>query len=178
MAKSASKQATKKEASKDIPVAGSTNWWPWQGLRHEFERVFGEPDNQTWPAVFGDAGTGAQSFWRGLTNYSSALAVDVVENDEAYEISAELPGMNSKDVEVKLSNGMLTIKGEKKAEKEEKKKDYHLSERRYGMFQRSFQVPQGVDDDKITAKFDHGVLKIILPKSAESKQKEKKIAIN
>lgn len=178
MSKSASKHATKKGTSKDVPVAGATNWWPWQGLRHEFERMFGEQGNKQWPAIFGDPGTDARSFWRDPLKSESALAVDVVENDEAYEISAELPGLSDKDVEVKLSNGLLTIKGEKKEEKEKKEKDYHLSERRYGMFQRSFQVPQGVDVDKIAAKFTDGVLKITLPKSEEAKQQEMKIAIN
>ncbi len=72
----------------------------------------------------------------------------------------------------------MTIKGEKRDEKEEKKKDYYLSERRYGSFQRSFGVPDGVDADKITASFKNGVLTVILPKSAEAQKSEKKIAIN
>ena len=104
-------------------------------------------------------------------------AVDVAEKDKEYEITAELPGMDESNIEVKLSNGMLTITGEKKEEKEEKKKDYYLSERRYGSFERSFQLPEGVDADKIEAKFTKGVLKVVLPKTAEAQKSVKKIAV-
>jgi HSP20 family protein len=85
--------------------------------------------------------------------------------------------MDEKDIAVKLSNGTLTIKGEKHEEKEEKKKDYYLSERRYGSFQRSFTVPDGVDEDKIEAAFKNGVLTVSLPKTPEAQKKEKQIAI-
>jgi HSP20 family protein len=78
---------------------------------------------------------------------------------------------------VKFADGLLTIKGEKREEKEEKKKDFYLSERRFGSFQRSFQVPEGVDADKIVASFKDGVLTVTLPKSPEAQKKEKKIAI-
>ena len=103
--------------------------------------------------------------------------VDISETDKAYEITAELPGMDEKNVEVKLANGLLTIKGEKQDEKEEKKKDYHMRERSYGSFERSFQVPDGVDADKIEANFKKGVLTVILPKSAEAQKAEKKITV-
>ncbi|HJQ58063.1 MAG TPA: Hsp20/alpha crystallin family protein, partial [Vineibacter sp.] len=113
---------------------------------------------------------------RGST-FSVAPAVDVAENDKAYEVTVELPGMDDKDIEVKLANGMLIIKGEKKEEKEEKQKDYYLSERRYGSFQRSFEVPEGVDIDKIEAKFAKGVLTLTLPKTVEAQKAEKKISV-
>ena len=93
------------------------------------------------------------------------------------EITAELPGMDEKNVEVKLINGVLTIKGEKQDDKEEKKKDYYMRERSFGSFQRSFQVPEGVDTDKIEANFKKGVLTVTLPKSAETQKAEKKIAV-
>jgi HSP20 family molecular chaperone IbpA len=104
-------------------------------------------------------------------------AVDIADTEKAYEITAELPGMDEKNVEVKFSNGVLTIKGEKKEEKEEKNKDYHLSERRYGSFQRSFTVPEGVDAEKIDATFKDGLLTVSLPKTPEAQKKEKQIAI-
>jgi HSP20 family protein len=91
--------------------------------------------------------------------------------------SAELPGMDEKDIEVKVSNGTLTIKGEKKEEKEERDKDFYLSERRYGSFARSFEVPAGVDPAHIEARFAKGVLTVTLPKSPEAKQNEKKIEV-
>jgi HSP20 family protein len=104
-------------------------------------------------------------------------AVDVAENERAFEITAELPGLAEKDIELTLSNDILTIKGEKSEEKEEKKKDYYLSERRYGSFQRSFRLPEGVDADKIEAAFKNGVLTITLPKTAEAQKKLRKIEV-
>jgi HSP20 family protein len=104
-------------------------------------------------------------------------AVDIVEKDTAYEVTVELPGMDESNIELKLSNGALTIRGEKKEEKEEKKKDYYLSERRFGSFERRFQVPQGVDTGKIEASFKKGVLTVTLPKTHEARAQEKKIAI-
>src|SRR6516165_5666397 len=95
----------------------------------------------------------------------------------AYEITAELPGMNESDIDVKFSDGTLTIKGEKRDEKEENKKGYYLSERRYGSFQRSFGVPDGVDVDKIEANFKNGVLTVTLPKTPQAQTSEKKISI-
>ena len=115
----------------------------------------------------------------GMVNcsFGKAPAVDIAEKDKEYEITAELPGMDEKNIDVKFADGILTIKGEKTEEKEEKKKDYYLSERRFGSFQRSFQVPDGVDADKIDASFKNGVLTVILPKSAQAQKSEKKIAI-
>ena len=85
--------------------------------------------------------------------------------------------MDEKNVEVKFADGVLTIKGEKREEKEEKKKDYYLSERNYGSFQRAFQVPDGVDADKIEATFKNGVLIVTMPKSAEAQKSAKKITV-
>ncbi|MBB4002131.1 MAG: Hsp20/alpha crystallin family protein [Aurantimonas endophytica] len=103
-------------------------------------------------------------------------AVDVAEKDDECEITAE-PGLDEKDVEVKLSNGMPTSTGEKKEEKEGRHKDYYQSERRYGSFGRSFPPPQGVDRDAIDANFAKGVLAVRLPKTADSRAEEKKIKV-
>ena len=86
-------------------------------------------------------------------------------------------GSGDKNVEIKLSNHTLTIKGEKSEGKEDKRKDYYLSERRYGSFQRSFQLPEGVEADRIDANFAKGVLTVKLPKTAEAKKAEKTIAV-
>ena len=91
-------------------------------------------------------------------------AIDVAETDKAYEITAELPGMEEKNVEVKLANGVLSIKGEKQEDKEEKDKNYYMRERNFGSFERSFQVPDDVEADKIAASFKNGVLLVTLPK--------------
>jgi len=85
--------------------------------------------------------------------------------------------MDEKNVEVKFANGLLTIKGEKKEEKEENRKNYHLSERHYGVFERSFTVPDYVDASKIEATFKNGVLTVHLPKSPEAQKAEKQIVI-
>jgi HSP20 family protein len=104
-------------------------------------------------------------------------AVDIVEKDNAYEVTAELPGMDEKNIEVKLDNGGLTIKGEKQEEKEEKRKGYHLQERRFGSFERYFAVPEGVDTDKIEASFKKGLLTVTLPKKPEAQKPAKKIDV-
>jgi HSP20 family protein len=90
---------------------------------------------------------------------------------------AALPGVGEKDVEVVLSEGRLTIKGEKKQEKEEKKKSYHLVERSYGSFARSIGLPFAADPDQVKASFAKGVLSVTVPKPPEVKAKEKKIPI-
>jgi HSP20 family protein len=103
--------------------------------------------------------------------------VDVVEGDKAYEITAELPGMDEKNIEVKIADGRLTIKGEKQEEKEEKKKDYYLQERHFGSFERSFDIPESVDPNKIEANVKKGVLTVTLPKKAEALKPAKKIEV-
>lgn len=104
-------------------------------------------------------------------------SVDFKETDKAYEVSAELPGVEEKDVELTLSNGILTIKGEKKQEKKEEKEGYHRMERYYGSFSRSFELPADVDVGKVAAEFDKGVLRVTLPKSPEKSAETKTIAI-
>lgn len=104
-------------------------------------------------------------------------SIDVRETETEFVIEAELPGMDEKDVSVTLNNGILTLKGEKKSEREEKKDDYHLMERSYGSFQRSFRVADAVDADKVNASFDKGVLKVTMPKRPEAVKTEKRIPI-
>ena len=119
----------------------------------------------------------AEPFWRRELRRTAAPAVDIAESDKAYEVTAELPGMDEKNIEVKVANGNLTIKGEKQEEKEEKKKDYYLHERHFGSFERCFQVPEGVDAEKIEASFKKGVLTVTLPKKPEAQKPEKKIDV-
>jgi HSP20 family protein len=103
---------------------------------------------------------------------------DVAETDKAVEMTAELPGLDEKDIELTMADGVLTVKGEKKAESETKVKDFYLSERRYGSFLRSMRVPDTVDEAKVKATFDKGVLKVTMPLRAEAKSKKKKISIS
>ena len=97
--------------------------------------------------------------------------VDLAEDDKEYLIKAELPEVKKEDVKVTVENGVLTITGERKFEKEEENKKYHRIERAYGSFMRSFTLPQDAAGDKINAEFKDGVLKVHLPKSAEAKPK-------
>jgi len=102
-------------------------------------------------------------------------AVDIYETEDEIVLSAELPGLADKDVEIKLEDNTLTIRGERKFEKTTKEEDYHRIERAYGSFYRSFSLPHYVDQDKIKARHEHGVLKVHMPKKSESKPRQVKI---
>lgn len=102
---------------------------------------------------------------------------DFSEDDKGFHITAELPGLTEKEIELALSGDTLVIKGEKKEEKEEKKKNYYLSERTYGSFQRSFQLPKTADRDKVDATFAKGVLTVTVPKLAAAVEETKKVEI-
>ena len=104
--------------------------------------------------------------------------VDVTETKNEFSISAELPGIDDKDIDVTLDDGTLTLKGEKKVEKEDKQGEFYSRERSYGSFQRTFKVPETIDQNKINASFNKGILTVKLPKTLESRKEVKKIAIN
>jgi HSP20 family protein len=108
---------------------------------------------------------------------SSGPRTDVAETTSALEVSIELPGLEREEVDVSLTDSALTIKGEKKREREESKKGYHLSERSYGSFYRSIPLPSGVDTDKASAEFKNGVLTVTLPKTQEALSHVKKIEV-
>ncbi len=103
--------------------------------------------------------------------------VDVSETENTLEVEVELPGVDEKDVEVTLSDNVLTIQGERKQEREEKKKDFHLVEQSYGSFARSISLPFEVDTNAVKANFSKGVLKVTLPKPAAAKAKTRRIEI-
>lgn len=112
------------------------------------------------------------------TELSLNPKVDIVEDDKSYKLSAELPGLELNDINLDLSDGVLTLSGEKKTEKEETKEgNYHMMERSYGFFKRSFSLPPSVEEDKIKADFKKGVLNISMPKSEKAQQKQRKIEI-
>ena len=99
------------------------------------------------------------------------------EDEEAIHVSCELPGLEVKDLDLTMQQGRLRIRGEKKVEQRRKENGYHHSERRYGVFERSVRLPAEVDDTKVQAAFDHGVLNILLPKSHAERTANKKIEI-
>ncbi len=105
-------------------------------------------------------------------------AVDLYETDENLVVKAELPGLDKKDIKLTLSDGLLTVTGERKQEKESKGKNYHRVESSYGSFQRAINLPVPVQIDKIKADYKRGVLEIVLPKAEEAKTKEIEIDVN
>ena len=150
------------EAAK-VPVKPSQKFAssrPFQTLRREVDRLFED---------FGG------EFWR--SPFRRSPAVDIGEKDNAYEVTADMPGFEEKNIEVQVVNGSLSIKGERTSEKEEKKKEYYVSERAFGSFERSFPLPEGVDTDKIEASLKNGVLTVTLPKTAEAQKPARKIEV-
>lgn len=176
MAEAATKLPVKTE-KETAPAAKTPERHPFESLRREVDRLFDSFGAGLWGAPSRRSVFDVEPFWRRDWALVPSPAVDVAEKEKAYEVTAELPGMDATNIDVQFANGMLTIKGEKKEEKEEKKKDYYLSERSYGSFQRSFRVPDGVETDKIEASFKNGILTVRLPKSPEAQKPEKKIAV-
>jgi HSP20 family protein len=162
---------------KKAPPAQTTVPDVWQSFRSEMDRLFDR---------FG-SGFGFPSLrrmfdiepaWRSASSFSFSMpAIDMSEDEKAHKISAELPGIDAKDIDVSMSGDMLVLKGEKRQEKEEKDKNYHFSERAYGSFQRAFELPASVDRGKVAADFSKGVLTITLPKTAEAQKPVKKIEV-
>jgi HSP20 family protein len=168
---------TKVEEKTPTPPSTHDIYGPLATLRREVNRLFDDFGRGLWRFPFGRSAFEVEPFWRRGVSWAATPAVDVVERDNAYEITAELPGLGEKDVEVKVANGNLMIKGEKQEEKEKREKGYYLHERRFGAFERCFRMPEGVDAEKIEATFKKGVLTVTLPKTAEAQKKAKKIAI-
>lgn len=108
---------------------------------------------------------------------ASTPRVDVAETDKEVTVNADLPGLDEKDVQVTLDDDILTIRGVRKDEREEKKRNYHLAERSYGEFQRAIPLPGGLDTEHVKAAFKKGVLTVTLPKRPEAQSKKKTIAI-
>jgi len=156
------------------PAPGRNVTDPWQSLRGEMDRLFDRFTGFGWPSMrraFETMPTFETSF------SFNAPAVDVTEDDKGFKISAELPGLDEKDIDVSVTGDVLTIKGEKRQEKEAKDKNWYVSERSYGSFQRAFTLPDGVDRNKIAASFSKGVLTVTLPKSAEAQKQQQKIEV-
>ena len=172
MAENVSKLPVKRESA---GVFGSP-FRAFEHMRRHIDRMFDDFGDGFWNLP-GSRMSDLEPVWRRDFGWEKAPAVDVVEKEKAYEISAELPGMDEKDIAVTVANGILTIKGEKRDQKEEKQKDYYVSERHYGSFARSFRIPEEVDSGKIEAKFEKGVLAVTLPKTAAAQKPEQKIAI-
>lgn len=149
------------------PVQGYVD--PFSAIRAEMDQVF--------DSFLGRGYGRFPMLSRGDDRDAVGPSIDLRETETEFVIEAELPGMDEKDVSVTLNNGILTLKGEKKSEREGKKDDYHLMERSYGSFQRSFRVADVIDADEVKAAFDKGVLKVTMPKRPETMKGEKRITI-
>lgn len=154
----------------EVPVTREQGRWPSFGayplsaLHREIDRLF---DDFSWGAGF-----------RGLRKGELTPRMNVSETDGEIEFTAELPGLKAEDVEVTVADNVLTIRGEKKSEKEEAEADYRLMERSFGSFTRSFEVPGGVEPSAIAASIENGVLTVRFPKpaAAEARRIEVKSA--
>jgi HSP20 family protein len=175
------KKSQPKESTKDLRPAGGRAPALAEGrgasllsLREGIDRLF-EDFVGRFPASVGDLWS--FDFPRVRSLGVTLPAADLVEEDGSYRVTVELPGMEQSDVDVSVSGDMLTIRGEKREEREEKKKDRYLSERRFGSFRRSFRLPETVDRNKITASVKKGVLEVVLPKGPEARKGERRIPI-
>ncbi len=149
-----------------------TRWEPvreMSNLGQGMERVFDELMGRSFRRAFGD-----ENAMRG----SWVPPVDIRENKDGLEIVTELPGFKAEDVDVTVENGVLSIRGERKLEEAKDDETYHRVERSYGVFERTFTLPNSVDVEKINAKFKDGVMKLSLPKREESKPKSIKVKID
>lgn len=169
--------ATQPAKASPPSVEPSDLWRPFQQLRRQIDSLFEDFGRRPLRMPFSHTPFDVEPFWRRDLFTHSMPAMDISEQAEEYRISAELPGVDDKDIEIKLANGNLVIRGEKQEEKDENRKEYHLSERHYGSFERVFQLPREVDAEKINAQFTKGVLLVHLPKRAEAIHPEKVIPI-
>jgi HSP20 family protein len=144
-----------------------TRWEPFREfatLQDRMNRLFRESYN--------DAGREES-----LTTSTFSPAVDVYEDEHQVNLKIEVPGIDERDIDVRVENNTLTVHGERKIEKEEKEENYRRVERQYGAFTRAFSLPQTVDTENVSATYDKGVLKITLPKKAEAKPKQIKVNV-
>lgn len=177
MSKSEKQVQVTREGEAERHPARTDFWRPMEKLRQQVDHLFEDFNRGSGLSAIGNRLFDVEPLWERGSVGRGLPAVDIAEKDDSYEITAELPGIDQKDIEIKISNDSLIIKGEKKEEKEEKRKGYHLSERSYGSFQRVFSLPSGVNEEKIEAKFNKGVLSVSLPKKPEAIKKDKTVPI-
>jgi HSP20 family protein len=144
-----------------------TRWDPFQELNLITGRM-----NRLFQDSFGPS-----TAEEGLTTSSFVPPVDIYEDEHNITLKIEVPGIDQKDIDVRLENNTLTVRGERKFEKEEKEENFHRVERRYGSFFRAFTLPTTVDSDSVSADYENGMLKIKLAKKAEAKPKQIKIGV-
>lgn len=157
------------------PVRGETlTFEPFQSLRKQVDDLFTNftvswPDFEMprieWPNLVG------------ADLVSEIAKFDLSENGKSVKVVADIPGVDEKDVEVLVRDGVLTIKGEKKSEHKEEGEDFYITERKFGSFSRAFRLPDGVDEEAVAANFDKGVLTVTLPKKSKPKTDARRVPV-
>jgi HSP20 family protein len=167
------------DVKKDPPPAPPQTGALWRAFRDEFDQLFDRLTKSVAPWPFILPAFGGTPASPGVASWLSAPlpSVEVAEDDKAYTITAELPGLAAGDVDVSIAGASLVIKGEKHNEVSKAAKNYYLSERVYGAFERSFYLPEGVDRDHIKAELANGVLAVTLPKTEAAQTQPRKIDI-
>ena len=177
MARAETKVPVTNEEKPATPAAAAMQAWrPFESLRRDVDRLFEDFTLNPFRLPLRRPAFDLEPFWQ-PDSWVAMPAMDLVERHEAFEMTAELPGLDEKNIEVNVANGVLTVKGQKEEDKAEEKEDFHLRERRFGSFSRSVRVPDTVDADKIEASFKNGVLKVTLPKKPEAQKPVKKIEV-
>lgn len=176
MAHSLKKMASDTERpNRDVSI-DTRSWHPIEQMRRQFEHLF--HDFPGMPSLLSsNRRFDTEPFWSAEFFRLQSPAVDIVESEKNFLITAEVPGVDEKQLSVKIVNGTVQIKGEKQQHHEEKSNSYHLTERRYGSFERVFTLPKTVDAGGVKASFKAGVLTVTLPKKAEAMTPEKEVDI-
>jgi len=161
------------------PDAAKGFWIGTADLQKEFDRIFDSfMQPVSWFPLKGNGG-GFRAPWKWVGSPTSFIPdVDIVEKADEHLITAEIPGVDAKDLSVDITGDTLTIKGEKTECSEQKDKNYQLQERHHGAFLRSFPLPRGVDTNKVKAAFDKGILSVSLPKKNGAAPEVKNITIS
>jgi HSP20 family protein len=139
-------------------------WSPWRDVLPVQDEV-----NRLFDGLLRTRGSSSAGEW--------VPAVDISETDEDFIVSADAPGLKGEDIKISVANNVLTVRGERKNVREEKKEDFHRVERSYGSFERTFSLPSGVESENIRAKYSDGVLEVRLPKSKKAKPQEIKVEV-
>jgi len=142
-----------------------TRWDPFRDLVQLQDRV---------NRLFQDSAQGREE---GFNTASFVPPVDIYEDEHSIVLKAEVPGIDQKDLDIRIENNVIVIRGERKFEKETKEENFHRIERRYGSFQRSFGLPNTVNTENVTADYENGILKVTLAKRAEAKPKQIKVNV-
>lgn len=153
--------------NKTIPVTILNNRRPLTNLQSEFEKIMSSFNSFMEP----------QFSTKALENLTIQPSIDLVEDKENFKIEVEMPGVGEEDIKVSISDGMLTIKGEKSTSKQDKSKNYLMREIGYGYYERSIALPDSVDIDKAKASFKKGMLWVSIPKKTESVQRSRDLRV-